>query len=46
LQLYSLSAVSVADFYNFGREFNADGLRGEDAPGRVYEAVEEAGFPG
>jgi hypothetical protein len=46
LQLYSLSAVAVTDFYDFGSEFDADGLGGENAPGRVDEAVQKTGLSG
>ncbi|KAH0357057.1 hypothetical protein KCU81_g751, partial [Aureobasidium melanogenum] len=44
LQLYSFSTVAVADFYDFGSELYTDCLRGENTPGRVDEAVEEAGL--
>jgi hypothetical protein len=43
LELDALAAGAGADLDDLGGELDADGLRGEDAPGGVDEAVEEAG---
>ena len=43
MKFYTLSSGAGADFYDFGGEFDANGLGGEDAPFVFYDTVQEAG---